>query len=302
MNNKKVNWMFLSIIAFEAVVIFVLAMLQSRVATNLASSLVLSELILILPMLVFLIFTKTRIREVFDFRQIRLTTALATILFVYLTMPAVTTINAISMLFSDNVVADMSQDILSLPFIVMLILMGVFGPVCEELVFRGAVYSGYKNSGSAFKAMFFSAFLFALIHMNFNQAMYAFFIGIVLVLLKEASGSIWTSILYHVVFNSHTVILLYLYDKWLPDMGMSMQDVSMDTKTLLITMSVGIVLSVITLPIAACLLYWIAKNEKNEKTFIQMWKERTSDKRKLVSIPFVISTILCLAFMVYSLL
>ena len=59
---------------------------------------------------------------------------------------------------------------------------------------------------------------------------------------------------------------------------------------------------VITLPIAACLLYWIAKNEKKEKTFIQMWKERTSDKRKLVSIPFVISTILCLAFMVYSLL
>lgn len=302
MNNKKVNWMFLSIIAFEAVVIFVLAMLQNRVMMNLASSLVLSELILILPMLVFIIFTKTRIREVFDFRQIRLTTALATVLFVYLTMPAVTTINAISMLFSDNVVADMSQDILSLPFALMILLMGIFGPVCEELVFRGAVYAGYKNSAGAFKAMFFSAFLFALIHMNFNQAMYAFFIGIVLVLLKEASGSIWTSILYHVIFNSHTVILLYLYDKWLPNMGMPITDAAMDSKTLLITISAGIVLSAITLPIAACLLFWIAKNEKNEKALIRMWKERSDDKRKLISVPFVISTILCLVFMVYSLL
>lgn len=302
MNNKKVNWMFLSIIAFEAVVIFVLAMLQNKVVTNIASSLVLSELILILPMLVFLALTKTRIREVFDFRQIRLSTVLATILFVYLTMPAVTTINAISMLFSDNVVADMSQDILSLPFLVMLLLMGVFGPLCEELVFRGAVYSGYKNSAGAFKAMFFSAFLFALIHMNFNQAMYAFFIGIVLVLLKEASGSIWTSIIYHVIFNSHTVVLLYLYDKWLPGMGMAIPEAAMDTQTLLITISAGIVLTVVTLPIAACLLFWIAKNEKNDQALIRMWKERSADRRKLVSVPFVISTILCLAFMVYSLL
>ena len=302
MNHKKVNWMFLSIIAFEAVVIFVLAILSNKVVTNLASDLVLSELILILPTLVFLFLTRARLREVFTFKKIRMSTGFMTVLFVYLTMPAVTTINAFSMLFSDNVVADMSQDILSLPFLVMLFLMGIFGPVCEELVFRGAVYSGYRNSSGAFKAMFFSAFLFALIHMNFNQAMYAFFIGFVLVLLKEATGSIWTSIIYHVVFNSHTVILLYAYDKWLPATGLMIPEAAMDSQTLLITISIGIVLSVITLPLAACVLYWIAKNEKKEQALLVLWKERSTDRRKLISVPFVIGSILCLTFMVYSLL
>ena len=302
MNHKKVNWMFLSIIAFEAVVIFVLAILSNKVVTNLASDLVLSELILILPTLVFLFLTRTRLREVFTFKKIRMSTSFMTVLLVYLTMPTVTTINAFSMLFSNNVVADMSQDILSLPFLVMLFLMGIFGPVCEELVFRGAVYSGYRNSSGAFKAMFFSAFLFALIHMNFNQAMYAFFIGFVLVLLKEATGSIWTSIIYHVVFNSHTVILLYAYDKWLPATGLMIPEAAMDSQTLLITISIGIVLSVITLPLAACVLYWIAKNEKKEQALLVLWKERSTDRRKLISVPFVIGSILCLTFMVYSLL
>ncbi len=302
MNHKKVNWMFLSIIAFEAVVIFVLAILSNKVVTNLASDHVLSELILILPTLVFLFLTRTRLREVFTFKKIRMSTSFMTVLLVYLTMPTVTTINAFSMLFSNNVVADMSQDILSLPFLVMLFLMGIFGPVCEELVFRGAVYSGYRNSSGAFKAMFFSAFLFALIHMNFNQAMYAFFIGFVLVLLKEATGSIWTSIIYHVVFNSHTVILLYAYDKWLPATGLMIPEAAMDSQTLLITISIGIVLSVITLPLAACVLYWIAKNEKKEQALLVLWKERSTDRRKLISVPFVIGSILCLTFMVYSLL
>lgn len=302
MNYKKVNWMFLSILLFEIIVLFALAVLQDKVATNLAGDLVLSELILMLPMLVFLLLTRTRFREVFAFKKIKIATGFMTVLFVYLTMPAVTTINAISMIFSDNVVANMSQDILDLPFLLMLFLMGIFGPVCEELLFRGAIYNGYRNSAGPFKAMIFSAFLFALIHMNLNQAMYAFFIGFVLVLLKEATGSIWASIIYHIVFNSHTVLLLYFYDKWLPMSGMSIPEAGMDTQTLLITISVGLVLTVITLPLAGCVLYWIAKNEKKEETIAQLWSGRKINNGKIVSIPLVIGTLLCLAFMVYSLL
>ena len=148
MNYKKVNWMFLSILLFEIIVLFALAVLQDKVATNLAGDLVLSELILMLPMLVFLLLTRTRFREVFAFKKIKIATGFMTVLFVYLTMPAVTTINAISMIFSDNVVANMSQDILDLPFLLMLFLMGIFGPVCEELLFRGAIYNGYRNSAA----------------------------------------------------------------------------------------------------------------------------------------------------------
>ena len=46
----------------------------------------------------------------------------------------------------------------------------------------------------------------------------------------------------------------------------------------------------------------IAKNEKKEQALLVLWKERSTDRRKLISVPFVIGSILCLTFMVYSLL
>ena len=41
-----------------------------------------------------------------------------------------------------------SGEVLNLPFLLTFFLMAVFGPVCEELCFRGVVYRGYLKSGN----------------------------------------------------------------------------------------------------------------------------------------------------------
>ena len=70
----------------------------------------------------------------------------------------------------NNAVNSISGEVLAVPFPIMLFLMGMFGPFCEEFVFRGMILRGHKKSGSVFWAIFWSSLLFGLMHMNFNQA------------------------------------------------------------------------------------------------------------------------------------
>ena len=61
--------------------------------------------------------------------------------------------------------------------------VGILAPVCEEVVFRGAIFGGMKKEGNIFKAVMVSGLLFGLLHMNINQASYAFVIGILLMFI-----------------------------------------------------------------------------------------------------------------------
>lgn len=302
MNSKKVNWMFLCTITIKLILMFGFISFINELIADITSNLIISELTLLVPALIFVFASRTKLSEVFAFHKIKITSVLMIILFVYLSMPLVTTINAFSMLFSENAVAGISTDILEMPFILMLFLMGIYGPVCEELVFRGIVHSGYRKSASALQAMIFSALLFGLMHMNFNQALYAFAIGFMLVLLKEATGSILAPIIYHVVFNSHTVILMYIYQKWMPDIELEAAQAAMDTKTLLTTMSVVMVAAAITTALGVCVLVWIANNENRKEYVTGIWTKRKETKGHVVTVPLIVSILLCFAFMFYILL
>lgn len=84
----------------------------------------------------------------------------------------------------------------------ILALYSVFiAPICEELIFRGVTMK-YAQKAMPFSiANVFQALLFGIYHMNVIQGVYAFFIGIFLGYSCEKSGSIYTSILFHALFN-----------------------------------------------------------------------------------------------------
>mgnify|MGYP002508145038 CR=1 FL=1 len=105
--------------------------------------------------------------------------------------------------------------------------------------------------------------------MNFNQAAYAFVIGVLVVLLIEATGSIWSSIIVHIVINSQQVLMLYmLEDDTEAGLEMVQEAQSMlTTDDLLLVISIYLILSAITTSLAGCVLAWIAKNEKREENY-----------------------------------
>ena len=215
MNSKKSNWLFLTIILVHFAVVAFLLVIGDRIPFGIIANLIVSEGIIIVPALLFLFLSGSRRNEILRFHKIKISSAFMIVLFTFLIMPLVTVLNAISMFFTENAVAAMQEEILGVTFPVMLFMIGIFGPFCEEFVFRGMVYGGYVKSGSRFWAILLSALLFGLMHMNFNQAIYAFAIGILFALLMEATDSLWAPMLCHMIFNSEQVCLMYLSTKLL---------------------------------------------------------------------------------------
>jgi membrane protease YdiL (CAAX protease family) len=297
MNSKKVNRIFLAVILLHIAAVVLLGVLSPFYTLAIVPNFIISQLIVLVPALIGLLISKENLIKLVGFRRIKISSVFMIILFTFLAMPLTTVINAVSMLFVDNTVVAISGDILEIPFFVMLLIIGVIGPFSEELVFRGIVYQGYKRSGTALQALLLSSCLFALMHMNFNQAAYAVVIGMILVVLVEATGSLWSSILFHVIFNSQQVCIMYLYDSF----GLSNLDEAQSqitTDMLLAAISGYLIIAAITTTLAACVLAWIAKNEQREENLRNIWRMRKNKTgTPMVTVPLLIAVVLAFSYM-----
>lgn len=77
----------------------------------------------------------------------------------------------------------------------------LLGPVCEELIFRGATLRLFRKALPFWLANLIQAVLFGAYHMNWIQGIYAFAFGVLLGYICEKGGSIYDSILLHILFN-----------------------------------------------------------------------------------------------------
>jgi len=291
MKSKKANWLFLTIILVHIAVVYLIFMIRDRIEFNMITNCLVSEGIIIVPAILFLLPMKSRFNEALGFRNIKISTFFMIILFTVLIMPLVTVLNAFSMFFAENAVASMHGDILGISFTVMWLLIGVYGPLCEEFVFRGVLYSSYKKTGRMLGAVLLSSLAFGLMHMNFNQAAYAFAIGVAMVLLVEATGSIWSSILVHVTFNSQQVCLMYLVDYGEQQLQEAQE--ALTTDMMILAISVYLVIAAVTTSLAGCVLAWIAKNEKREDNLRAIWKTRKFKKEgKVITVPLLIAIVI----------
>lgn len=304
MNSKKVNWIFMSIILVHITVVLILSVFQYMFTLEIIPNFIISQSMILIPALAGVFLSKENPVQLAGFRKIRVSSVLMIILFTFLCMPLTIVINAISMLFVENTVAALSPQVLEQPFFVMLFFIGIFGPFCEEFVFRGIIYQGYRKTGTVFQAMILSALLFGLMHMNINQAAYAFVIGIIVILLVEATGSIWSSIVFHVIFNSEQVCVMYLVEKISAGTG-AIEDAqeALSTDMLLMAISVYLIIAAVTTTLAGCVLVWIAKNEKREGVLRAIWtgrkqrKENSDINGRMITVPLIIGIVLALSYM-----
>ena len=82
----------------------------------------------------------------------------------------------------------------------------LFTPILEELVFRGILFTRLKGVMPRVFAVPISAILFAMMHFNIVQFIYAFLLGIVLALLMERGQSVFYAMLGHMTVNLIAVI------------------------------------------------------------------------------------------------
>lgn len=91
--------------------------------------------------------------------------------------------------------------------ILMVICSVIFAPFCEELVFRGVTMHQAKKCLPFWAANLLQALLFGIFHMNMIQGIYAFCLGLVLGYVCNRGGSIYYSILLHMLFNFWGTVL-----------------------------------------------------------------------------------------------
>ncbi len=92
------------------------------------------------------------------------------------------------------------------PLWVSLCVFAVAPGICEELAFRGFILSGLGRSGRTGFAIVGSAVAFGIMHMIPQQVFNASVLGIVLGLLAVRSRSLFACILFHIAYNSLSVL------------------------------------------------------------------------------------------------
>ena len=305
MNNKKVNWLYLCImLANYALFLMIVSFVFMGKSLNIGivGNLFMAQAIMLIPALIFAITSYTgsgavSFNELLGFHKIKISTFFMVILFTFLLMPLTSAINAISMLFVDNAVESISGDVLQMPFLVMLFMIAIFGPFSEEFVFRGIVFRGYKNSGSVLQAVIWSAVLFGIMHLNFNQAAYAIAMGFMCALVVEASGSLWASVVAHMVFNAPSVFTMYLSDFFQSGVSDGSVEEALTNEDLIAIIGPVLFMAVIATSLAVCVLVWIAKNENRSEHFKNIWVLRKENKGRIISVPLIIAFILALFYM-----
>jgi membrane protease YdiL (CAAX protease family) len=84
----------------------------------------------------------------------------------------------------------------------------IIAPFIEELLFRGYIYRQIRDGSSKWTAILVTGFLFSLAHFNIITFIPIFILGIFMGFLRERTGSIFPSTLFHSANN--LVALFYL--------------------------------------------------------------------------------------------
>ena len=87
--------------------------------------------------------------------------------------------------------------------------VAVLPAICEEFLFRGAIFSALEPEGTRY-AMVISSLLFMGLHGSLNGAPAQFLLGMLICYLTWCCNSIYAGMIYHTVHNAASTILLYI--------------------------------------------------------------------------------------------
>ncbi len=259
------------ILLLENIIICAVALALLNFGINVPSTVItiLCEIAILLPTIIFLKSKGENIPERLGFHKIKISTVLLTVLLTLAASPIATFANLLSQLFVANTFVQASGDMLEGSVVLTLIGMSVMAPICEEITFRGFLFNGIKGISSVIKAALISSLLFGLMHLNLNQFCYAFVLGVILALANQASGSTWTSVIMHSIYNLINTLLVIIA-------SLSMQDQNMDLAQAAETVRQSDLLSVVmgygVVALVCVFLVWlllkaIARNQGNLESF-----------------------------------
>lgn len=304
---KKINIFAPVLFGFYIIasVLFSRMIYSNRIALPLWLNLIISQCILLIPALIYVLVMKIDIIKCIPYRKIKLSDAVSSLLIGYCLVPLVLLINVISSVFATNYLNSSTTEISQYPFIIQLLLMAFLPTIAEEFVFRGLFYHSYRKNG-ILGAAILSGVIFGAIHLNINQFCYACVMGMVFALMVEITGSMFSSMLAHFAVNSYSIIMLKL---------VSMSGISVQTEQasqqmmsqysgviILLQIAILAVTAIVFISIAYLLFMSMAKRNGRWDYFKLNMKKglRPQNNEHFITIPLAATLLAAAAFMIFQ--
>ena len=178
---------------------------QSTLATVVCAQV----LFLALPCFVFIKWQKYNIKEVLSLRAPKVLDIIAVIImgltswFVLSLIPSAIQKPIFDALHLTNDMASPSAGLFesAVPMILIVSVLALTPGICEELVFRGVIMSGFRESTTKWKAIILTSILFGLMHQHISVIFPTAFIGFFVTVIVWYSRSLFLGILFHAMHN-----------------------------------------------------------------------------------------------------
>ena len=179
-------------------------------------------------------------------------------------------------------------------FLIMLLMVGIIAPVCEEIIYRHLLLKPLRRYGD-FLAVAVTSLLFGFFHANLTQFLYTTVGGFLLGIVAIKANSVKPAIFIHALNNIFDVIRAYIIDmSEVPDLAelSDSGEIPFSTGTVAVSM-----LSLLMLLLGVVVLIVILVKRKFRIENYNPYITASERVRILISRPSVIITTVLLCFM-----
>jgi len=204
---------------------YVGTMVQTK---SLVAGLFANQLLIIGVPLFMVWYTKKEFKPTFSIKVPKLTSALGAVLLEISLFVVVMLLSALlTKIFPQDVeVVNQTFDVMlnGIPFWVALLIIALLPAVCEEILFRGYLFSATKNRFKPILAMVIVAVVFGVFHMSLSKFFTTGLLGFVFCYVVYKTGSLALSCLMHFINNAISVVVMYYGEELQDIMPMFFKD------------------------------------------------------------------------------
>lgn len=258
---------------------------------------------LLVPTAIYFIITKKPIKETLKLNKLYITDIICLIAIGILCYPIAGLCANISSIFFENNVQAVVNQLQGISFATLIGIMALIPAICEEIVMRGVVLSEYKYKNT-FKAAVMNGIIFGLMHLSGQQFLYAAVLGFLFAYIVRITGSLFSTMIVHFVFNGFNMTVSYMATKFQGDA--MVEAVPMTANTFLSAIITLSIMSTISGFIIWLLVRYMKKkrerlnlnivsqDENEEENFSdEVWELK---KETMVNLPFILLVIFNIVF------
>lgn len=250
-------------------------------------------LLLIVPTIIYFIITKKSIKETLRLNRLSFKSILIIVGIGILAQPVAMFLSFLTQFIFPNRISQVVSAMNDIPLLIRVAVIALTPAICEEITMRGVVLSGY-NQVSISKSAIITGLFFGMLHLDGNQLLYAFAIGIIFAYLVRITNSIYASMICHFTINGTQVLISALGTKMAEASGQDLELVQKAGLSSLTTVQLVNTLFIFLAIAIACIGIIIMLMQKLARINNYSWKRETLsvEKIKILNWPVVVSILI----------